>query len=66
MTSSGIFWDKLLEKDNVKLGNYNITRQDKKEITFRQVFYVMSLRIRSNNKYARRFRDEFPNVYSLI
>ena len=66
MTSSGLFWDKLLEKDNVKLGNYDMTRQDKKEITFRQVFYGKNLRTNSNYKYARCFRDEFPNVYSLI
>lgn len=66
MTSSGLFWDKLLEKDNGKVGNYDITRQDKKEITFGQVFYGKNLRTNSNYKYARCFRDEFPNVYSLI
>ncbi|MEE0992579.1 MAG: hypothetical protein UH542_06345 [Bacteroidales bacterium] len=55
-----------MEKDNVKVGNYDITRQDKKEITFGQVFYGKNLRTNSNYKYARCFRDEFPNVYSLI
>ena len=66
LTSTGQFWDKVLEDDNSKVGGYDLTRQDVKGIMFGQVFYGKNLRIPRAYKYAKQFKEEFPNVYSLI
>lgn len=66
LTSTGQFWDNVLKGDNSKVGGYDLIRQDTKEIMFAQVFYGKNLREKSNYKHAKRFKEEFPNVYSLI
>lgn len=66
LTSTGQFWDNVLEDDNSKVGEYDLTRQDVKGIMFGQVFYGKNLRIPRAYKYAKQFKEEFPNVYSLI
>lgn len=66
LTSTGQFWDNVLKGDNSKVGGYDLIRQDTKGIMFAQVFYGKNLREKSNYKHAKRFKEEFPNVYSLI
>lgn len=66
LTSTGGFWDKVLEKENGKVCGYDLTRQDVKGIMFGQVFYGKNLKTPTAYKYARQFKEEFPNVYSLI
>ena len=65
LTSTGQFWDKVLKEDNGKIGNYDIIRQDIKQIMFSQVFYGKQLSTRGQ-KYAEQFKAQFPNVYKLI
>ena len=66
LTSTGGFWDKVLADDNGKVGGYDLTRQDVKGIMFGQVFYGKNLKTPTDYKYAKRFKEEFPNVYDLI
>lgn len=66
LTSTGQFWDMILKEENDKVGEYVLTRQDIKTIMFGQVFYGKNLRIPRAYKYAKQFKEEFPNVYSLI
>lgn len=69
LTSNGLFWDKTLEEDNGKIGEYYITRQDAKITRFAQVFYSKQHEKDENYKeykYAKQFKEEFPNVFSHI
>jgi hypothetical protein len=64
LTSTGQFWDKILEEDYGKVGNYDLTRQDIKQLMFAFVFY--SKEYPNKRKFARLFEKQFPNVFRLV
>ncbi|MEE1253317.1 MAG: hypothetical protein UHK52_09520, partial [Bacteroidales bacterium] len=64
LTSTGQFWDKILEEDYGKVGNYDLTRQDIKQLMFAFVFY--SKDYPNKRKFARLFEKQFPNVFRLV
>lgn len=64
LTSTGQFWDKILEDDYGKVGNYDLTRQDIKQLMFAYVFY--SKEYPNKRKFARLFEKQFPNVFRLV
>lgn len=66
LVSSGEFWNVVIPTLEEKTTNtYNIIRQDVKVIMFAQVFCGKSLTSRGK-KYAKSFKQQFPNVYSVV
>lgn len=66
LVCSGKFWNVVIPTLEEKTTNtYNIIRQDVKVIMFAQVFYGKSLTSRGK-KYAKSFKQQFPNVYSVV
>lgn len=67
LVSSGEFWNKIIPslEEGHSANTYNIIRQDVKVIMFAQVFYGKSLTSR-DKKYAKSFKQQFPNVYSVV
>lgn len=67
LVSSGEFWNKIIPslEEGHSANTYNIIRQDVKVIMFAQVFYGKSLTSRGK-KYAKSFKQQFPNVYSVV
>lgn len=67
LVSSGEFWNKIIPslEEGHSANTYNIIRQDVKVIMFAQVFYGKSLTSRGE-KYAKSFKQQFPNVYSVV